>query len=374
MTKRSSEGLLSPIDISLAAPAHWPLGQLDTVEREDSVDSGYAEWVGPTPLVLSPPKTPRSQRMSTLSLLSSPFGTPARILSPKFGPSQASAWPTSPSKPPNTEAQNESFSMDSSEDLDSPSVHAAKQLQSRRSTHNEHDPQSTIRAPDIPLVPSEQPSTTVAGGLHEEGVMPDDGAFIPHSSAMDPLLVDSVCQGERSTPDIRSVIPPAMSPEEPTAIDAIPSREEHSILAYMSSPDAEMSLVFSAPAPALSPVLAPVLVPVSAPVLAPVLAPVPDATPSPESESIAYADYGDGHLSSTERGSRYQKYPIQDLQRRCSGFVWNVTPCFSYHFASISPPIPLANLSFIYIFFAAITLRHQAVPHIRLPERVALFS
>ncbi|RDX47006.1 hypothetical protein OH76DRAFT_801606 [Lentinus brumalis] len=66
-----SSGLLSPIEIS-SAPISFPrYGSF--MAREDSVDSGYAE--GPEPLRASPPRSPR--RISTLSILSSPFGSPS---------------------------------------------------------------------------------------------------------------------------------------------------------------------------------------------------------------------------------------------------------------------------------------------------------
>ncbi len=88
-------GLLSPIEVTLAPLAFWPVGQLDhAAQREDSFDSGYADnWTGPSPFVLSPPKTPSTRRYSTLDLLSSPFGPPSRVISPKFAPSN---WPSSP--------------------------------------------------------------------------------------------------------------------------------------------------------------------------------------------------------------------------------------------------------------------------------------
>ncbi|RPD71519.1 hypothetical protein L226DRAFT_177053 [Lentinus tigrinus ALCF2SS1-7] len=71
----SSSGLLSPIEISSAPPISFP--RYGSFIREDSLDSGYAE--GPQPLHMSPPRTP-TRRMSTLSILSSPFGSPARVL------------------------------------------------------------------------------------------------------------------------------------------------------------------------------------------------------------------------------------------------------------------------------------------------------
>lgn len=72
----ASSGLLSPIEISGARRISFAsIGS--SVERESSFDSGYAE--GPEPLHRSPPRSPR--RFSTLSILSSPFGSPsARVL------------------------------------------------------------------------------------------------------------------------------------------------------------------------------------------------------------------------------------------------------------------------------------------------------
>ncbi|KAI0374638.1 hypothetical protein BV20DRAFT_1048686 [Pilatotrama ljubarskyi] len=80
----ASSGLLSPIEITPAPPISLP--RHATVSREESFDSGYAD--GPVPLCLSPPRSPH--RMSTLSILSSPFGSPsARVL--RFDPAAAPA-------------------------------------------------------------------------------------------------------------------------------------------------------------------------------------------------------------------------------------------------------------------------------------------
>ncbi|KAI0647575.1 hypothetical protein C8Q79DRAFT_1009653 [Trametes meyenii] len=89
----SSSGLLSPIEITAAPPISFP--RHAAIAREESFDSGYAD--GPSPLCRSPPRSPR--RMSTLSILSSPFGSPsarvhrfdasmapaAALFSPRFG-------------------------------------------------------------------------------------------------------------------------------------------------------------------------------------------------------------------------------------------------------------------------------------------------
>ncbi|KAH9951909.1 hypothetical protein B0H21DRAFT_3681 [Amylocystis lapponica] len=75
-----TEGLLSPIDITEAIPVSLPLNHC--VQREDSIDSGYADtWTGPSSFLASPPRA--SRPVSTLSLLSSPFTSPAsRVFSP----------------------------------------------------------------------------------------------------------------------------------------------------------------------------------------------------------------------------------------------------------------------------------------------------
>ncbi|KAJ8480779.1 hypothetical protein ONZ51_g6434 [Trametes cubensis] len=71
----TSSGLLSPIEITPAPPISLP--RHAPVSREESFDSGYAD--GPGPMCLSPPRSPH--RMSTFSILSSPFGSPsARVL------------------------------------------------------------------------------------------------------------------------------------------------------------------------------------------------------------------------------------------------------------------------------------------------------
>ncbi|KAI0929343.1 hypothetical protein AcV5_006638 [Taiwanofungus camphoratus] len=80
------QGLLSPIEISSAPPISLPLDH--AVQREDSIDSGYADgWTGPSTFLTSPPRSPR--RVSTLSILSSPFGSPtSRVLALQHGNSR----------------------------------------------------------------------------------------------------------------------------------------------------------------------------------------------------------------------------------------------------------------------------------------------
>ncbi|TFY53835.1 hypothetical protein EVG20_g9951 [Dentipellis fragilis] len=82
-----SFGLLSPVELSQGPPVPFPADKHDSsIHREDSIDSGYADnWMGPTPFALSPPRPYRPT--STLDLLSSPFGSAYRVLSPKLPPS-----------------------------------------------------------------------------------------------------------------------------------------------------------------------------------------------------------------------------------------------------------------------------------------------
>ncbi|OJT10928.1 hypothetical protein TRAPUB_12549 [Trametes pubescens] len=81
----SSSGLLSPIEFTPAPPISLPRSTM--ISREESFDSGYAD--GPAPLALSPPRSPH--RMSTFSLLSSPFGSPSARRVLRFDPTASSA-------------------------------------------------------------------------------------------------------------------------------------------------------------------------------------------------------------------------------------------------------------------------------------------
>lgn len=149
------DALLSPIEVRLAPPFFMPLGQLQgPVHRDDSMDSGYADgWTGPSPFSLSPPRNESSRRYSTLSLISSPFGSPARGLSPKFGPSSGSAWPTSPIfspiKPKSSSRPTSLRLSQTSDDLDSPTDYHRKLLDSplHEVPATQVDEDATIRRP-----------------------------------------------------------------------------------------------------------------------------------------------------------------------------------------------------------------------------------
>ncbi|KAH8099634.1 hypothetical protein BXZ70DRAFT_239589 [Cristinia sonorae] len=163
-------GLLSPIEIKLAtaAPRSLPLGNLETMcHREDSIDSGYADnWTGPAPLAISPPRSER--RFSTLSILSSPFGTPsARVLSPTFGPAASSGWPATTLFSAKSSVVDETETMEREpppetdafmDDLDSPSDYKQKRYSSssRGSLNPAIDVEATVKPP-------------VANDLHDEG-------------------------------------------------------------------------------------------------------------------------------------------------------------------------------------------------------------
>lgn len=145
-------GLLSPLEMKLAPPLNLPLGQLEgPIHREDSVDSGYADgWTGPSPLSLSPPRRENARRYSTLSLISSPFGSPARALSPKFTPAVGSAWPASPLfSPAKSKSTSRPTSLNLSQtpdDLDSPTDYQRNQtVDSPVDAGIEVDEETTIR-------------------------------------------------------------------------------------------------------------------------------------------------------------------------------------------------------------------------------------
>lgn len=239
--------LLSPIEVTLAPPAYWPLEQLThAVQREDSVDSGYAEWTGPTPMGLSPPRSPSSKRFSTLDLLASPFGTPSRVISPKFVPSQVSAWPTSPllspsfsgGSPPHSSPKN----VDDSDDLDSPSTYAAERLQREQARHtgSEVDFESTVRLPDTSLAGGEFSSNELDAIL-----APSHGEFVPSdSSSIIPLPTGDV--------ELLDTVRPAnvvilSSPSVTEGGDDNDAYSEESFLPYMASHNT------SSPPPVFSP-------------------------------------------------------------------------------------------------------------------------
>ncbi|TCD68469.1 hypothetical protein EIP91_010755 [Steccherinum ochraceum] len=163
--RRDEDGLLSPIEIKLAAPRTSALESLEPMcHREDSIDSGYADnWTGPTPLAISPPRSER--RFSTLSILSSPFGTPSsRVLSPTFVPAASSSWPTSTLFSAKSSVADEAEIAERQaaagafmNDLDSPSdYHRRNSSSSQGSAKSGPGVEDTVRPP-------------VADPLHDEG-------------------------------------------------------------------------------------------------------------------------------------------------------------------------------------------------------------
>ena len=153
--------LLSPIEITLAPPGVSRIGQLETFfHREDSIDSGYSDnWTGPSPLALSPPeRSPR--RFSTLSLLSSPFGSPSRVISsPTFVPSTAT-WPATNLFNTNTGSQRTQSSISSlqtstDDDLDSPSDYYLRRTTQSQIPQPSVEVEETVRPPSTPALPDE---------------------------------------------------------------------------------------------------------------------------------------------------------------------------------------------------------------------------
>lgn len=75
---RQTPDLLSPVDLSNLPLL--PFIRSEYHKGDGSFDSGYADWTGPRPMALSPPRSPSIS--STFDLLSSPFGTPSsRVMS-----------------------------------------------------------------------------------------------------------------------------------------------------------------------------------------------------------------------------------------------------------------------------------------------------
>ncbi|THH28401.1 hypothetical protein EUX98_g5781 [Antrodiella citrinella] len=149
---RGEGSLLSPIEIRLAAPRAVPLESLESMSstREDSIDSG-------------------ERRFSTLSILSSPFGTPSsRVISPTFGPATSSGWPATTlfsSGPNGFEDERTDVAEHNSEaaaafinDLDSPSDYQRRQSTSSLGSSKSVviDVEDTVRPP-------------LTSSLHDEG-------------------------------------------------------------------------------------------------------------------------------------------------------------------------------------------------------------
>ncbi|KAJ4486275.1 hypothetical protein J3R30DRAFT_1478406 [Lentinula aciculospora] len=93
-------GLLSPVEFSDLQLRHFSYLHSNNHSRNPSLDPGFydpigtphSQWVSPSPMVLSPPRSPALS--STFELLASPFGSPstrlianpgAGIMSPRLG-------------------------------------------------------------------------------------------------------------------------------------------------------------------------------------------------------------------------------------------------------------------------------------------------
>lgn len=178
--------LVSPVELTMAAPLWYPIGQLpQSFQREDSVDSGYADnWVGPTPFALSPPRKDTANRYSTLSLLSSPFGSPAHAISPKFAPSTHSAWPNSPlprsSNQRSSTENDQDVSIISLDELDSPTEYAERRRRSGASDIGQ-DLESTVKQSSISSLHDEDSDMQAVD-------IPSTTSSVTHSAQPTPLL------------------------------------------------------------------------------------------------------------------------------------------------------------------------------------------
>lgn len=217
--------LLSPISISLAPPATSRLLQFEACHREDSIDSGYAEnEPGPTHTTPPLPSPRRLSNVSTLSLLSSPFGSASsRVLSPTFGPSSSAAWPASTlfsaGSELHAETATEEAIADPFDDLDSPSDYHL-----RRSSNTRADPVSdteltaTVKPPSTPSLPDEgfdEEPLSHNGPLHVDCfTIPVSGPSRPSSRASQGSFLERY-YAEQGSPSVRSSSPSILSPTSP---------------------------------------------------------------------------------------------------------------------------------------------------------------
>ena len=209
--------LMSPVELTMAPPFWHPIGQLPQPHHhEDSMDSGYADnWSGPTPFALSPPNKESSKRLSTLSLLSSPFGSPVCAISPKFGPPTLSGWPTSPRASTSDQGQPSERDQDVSvialnDDLDSPTKYAAERRRQSSSSQASSvfiDLESTVKQSIVHSLHQEDSDTRTA----ELGVPSMMSLVIPSDSLPTPSF---------STSSVFSLPhAPQTQPDEPTATE-----------------------------------------------------------------------------------------------------------------------------------------------------------
>ena len=256
--------IMSPVELTTGPPFWHPIGSLPQVfHRDNSIDSGYGDnWTGPQQFALSPPHRDSTKRYSTLSLLSSPFGSPARAISPKFAPAPLSSWPPgSPrSGPSNSESTSEpgDISEHSADDtstqppdeLDSPTKYEAERNRRSDVSHiSEADPEKTVKQsrPSSLLVTATEarvndvpPSSPVAS-LAPEQPSEQPARHVPaspeppqtvHPLEPSPFLLSH--DGDDSSPSSKR------EPEHhdvPISIEPLPT-----LISHVQSPRAEPSL------------------------------------------------------------------------------------------------------------------------------------
>ncbi|KAJ4001052.1 hypothetical protein F5050DRAFT_200257 [Lentinula boryana] len=143
-------GLLSPVEFSDLQLKHFSILHSNIHSRNPSLDPGFydsvgtpnSQWVSPSPMALSPPRSPAMS--STFELLASPFGSPssrlianpgAGILSPRLGVfTPRVAIPPSPlaSTLDVSEEDHQPVALDL--DLDSPTEYYQKKKDAERSS------------------------------------------------------------------------------------------------------------------------------------------------------------------------------------------------------------------------------------------------
>ena len=372
--------LLSPIEVKL--------GQLDgPSHREDSIDSGYADnWIGPSPFALSPPKPSISRRYSTLSLLSSPFGSPVRALSPKFGPSSGSAWPSSPLfSPVTSKAGSRPSSLrlsqildDHDDDLDSPTDYDRGQLSASSPALSDRpfDEDVTIRKPPVApspdldaeqtVVPPKKPldKTVTSSPIQlPEKVVPEPSTSLSTKQRQSVALEESPVTLDYSTSSLAR-IDDAIFPEQSSSTSAgqpeesvsetspvIPTSLSGGIISR-SSTSGSVEPDVTAASPHLSPHLSPASVDHSQEVLPEpsVPAPVIDQTSSPSTqpdEADAYAESAiltqfDKSLLEEDATDLYNDYYSEALYTNSPRNVelYTASPVVPYTVPQFSSPSP----------------------------------
>ena len=175
----------------------FPSPTLDKPSRDDSIDSGYAEFRTSTPPPLTLSLQPSQWRHSTLNLLSSPFGSPTRAFPPANGHLSALISP-----------RLGSFPSSVSERAPSPTESIAEMVDVVR-RHSD----DAISRPPTTLVSSSTPQ--------KDPLTPQDNSFSipsPSPSSLDsPGTYPALPPGSAGPHKIDEIAPPEVAPNRKRA-------------------------------------------------------------------------------------------------------------------------------------------------------------